>query len=67
MKILMATMSMGIGGAETHILELSKELKKRGNEVWVASNGGKYNDELREYGIHIVQAPLHNKNPKNML
>jgi glycosyltransferase involved in cell wall biosynthesis len=67
MKILMATMSMGIGGAETHILELSKELKKRGNEIWVASNGGKYNDELKECGIHIIDAPLHNKNPKNML
>ena len=67
MKILMATMSMGIGGAETHILELSKELKKRGNEVWVASNGGKYNEELEANGIHTVWAPLHNKHPKNML
>ncbi len=67
MKILMATMSMGIGGAETHILELSKELKKRGNEVWVVSNGGKYNEELEASGIHTVWAPLHNKNPKNML
>jgi len=67
MKILMATMSMGIGGAETHILELSKELKKRGHEVWVVSNGGKYNDELEEFGIHTVWAPLHNKNPQNML
>ena len=67
MKILMATMSMGIGGAETHILELSKELKKRGNEVWVASNGGKYNEELESFGIHTIWAPLHNKHPKNML
>ncbi len=67
MKILMATMGMGIGGAETHILELSKELKKRGNEVWVASNGGKYNEELEEAGIHTVWAPLHNKHPLNML
>ena len=30
MKILMVTMAMDIGGAETHILELSRELKKRG-------------------------------------
>lgn len=67
MKILMATMSMGIGGAETHILELSKELKKRGNEVWVVSNGGKYNEELEAFGIHTVWAPLHNKHPKNMI
>ncbi len=67
MKILMATMGMGIGGAETHILELSKELKKRGNEVWVASNGGKYNEELETAGVHTVWAPLHNKHPLNML
>ena len=29
-KILMATMGLDIGGAETHIVELSKELKRRG-------------------------------------
>ena len=67
MRILLATMSMGIGGAETHILELAKELKKRGNEIWVVSNGGKYNEELEEFGIHTVWAPLHNKQPINML
>ena len=27
MKILMATMGLDIGGAETHIVELAKELK----------------------------------------
>jgi glycosyltransferase involved in cell wall biosynthesis len=67
MKILLATMSMGIGGAETHILELAKELKKRGNEIWVVSNGGKYNEELEAFGVHTVWAPLHNKKPQNMI
>ncbi len=33
MKIFMATMGLGIGGAETHIVELAKELKARGHEV----------------------------------
>ena len=28
MKILMATMQLDIGGAETHVVELAKELKK---------------------------------------
>ena len=41
MKILLSLMKLDIGGAETHILELAKELKKRGNVVYVASNGGK--------------------------
>ena len=40
MKILMITMSMGSGGAETHILELSKGLRARGIEIHVASAGG---------------------------
>ena len=35
-KILMTTMGLNIGGAETHIVELSKELKKNGLylKVW---------------------------------
>ena len=40
MKILMTTMSFDIGGAETHILELCRELSRRGHEVTVASKGG---------------------------
>ena len=46
MRILLVTMGMDIGGAETHILELAKELKRRGNEIYVVSNGGKYIEEL---------------------
>ena len=48
MRILLVTMAMDIGGAETHILELAKELKRRGNEIFVASNGGKYVEELKD-------------------
>ena len=36
-KILMITMGLDIGGAETHIVELSKELKRRGYDILVAS------------------------------
>ena len=42
MKILMATMGMDIGGAETHIVELSKQLKSQGHDVIIVSNGGVY-------------------------
>ena len=44
MKILMATMKMEIGGAETHILELAKALSARGCEVTVVSAGGVFVD-----------------------
>ncbi|MDD5944535.1 MAG: polysaccharide pyruvyl transferase CsaB [Clostridia bacterium] len=61
-KILMTTMGLNIGGAETHIVELSKELKKRGYDVMVASNGGVYVDELKEAGIKHFDVPLNTRN-----
>lgn len=56
-------MAMDIGGAETHILELSRELVRRGIEVTVASNGGAYEAELAACGIRHVAIPCHTKNP----
>lgn len=67
MNILLVTMGMDIGGAETHILELAKELRKRGNVVYVVSNGGKYVEELSQSGIEHIWAPLHNKKINNMI
>lgn len=65
-KILMTTMGLNIGGAETHIVELSKELKKRGYDVLVASNGGVYVDELVEAGIKHYDVPLNTRNAVKM-
>ena len=59
-------MAMDIGGAETHILELSRELKKRGCDVTVASNGGAYEGELASCGIPHVKIPCHSKSPIHM-
>ncbi len=66
MRVLMATMKLDIGGAETHIIELSKALSRRGIEVTVASNGGAYEAELKEAGIRHVKIPFHSKNPSCM-
>jgi len=57
----MATMSMGIGGAETHILELSKALVRQGHQVTVASNGGVYVDELLAAGVGHEVIPMHRR------
>lgn len=65
-KILMTTMGLNIGGAETHIVELTKELKKRGYDVMVASNGGVYVDELTEAGIKHFDVPLNTRNVGKM-
>ncbi len=66
MRVLMATMQLDIGGAETHIVELSKALARRGLEVYVASNGGAYEKELAEAGITHIKVPFHSKNPMCM-
>lgn len=63
MKILMVTMSMGIGGAETHILELCRELHRLGNDITLASFGGVYADELTSLGIRHVSLPMNKKDP----
>ena len=60
-KILMATMGLDIGGAETHIVELAKQLKVMGHEVVVVSNGGVYVPEIEAAGIRHYQAPLHRR------
>ncbi len=61
-KILMVLMGLEIGGAETHVVELSKELKKQGYDIIVASNGGVYEKELEEAGIKHYHAPLNQRN-----
>ena len=67
MRIVMVTMGLDIGGAETHIVELVKELKKQGHDVAVVSNGGVYVKEITQAGIRHYQAPLHRRSVKDML
>ena len=66
-NVLLALMQLVIGGAETHVVELAKELKRQGMNVIVASNGGVYVKELEEAGIKHYNVPLHNKKPQNMI
>lgn len=66
MKILMALMGLEIGGAETHVVELSKELHKQGHTVIVASNGGVYEQTLEAEGIPHVKIPMHLRNAFTM-
>ena len=61
MKILMATMGLDIGGAETHIVELAKELKAEGHDIVIASNGGVYVPEIKAAGIRHYSVPMHRR------
>ena len=67
MKILMTTMSMDIGGAETHVMELAKELHRQGHTVVIASNGGVYVPELEKCGIRHVTVPMNQRSVPLML
>lgn len=66
-KILMTTMSLDIGGAETHITELCKALKKLGYDITVASGGGVYVPTLEAAGVKHVTLPLATKHPLKVL
>jgi glycosyltransferase involved in cell wall biosynthesis len=66
-NILLTLMGLEIGGAETHVVELAKGLKKEGFNIITASNGGVYEQELINNGIKHYKVPLHNKKPHNIL
>lgn len=66
-NILITTMRLDIGGAETHIVELAKGLSREGFNVIVASAGGVYEKELTDNNIKVYRVPLDNKKPHNVL
>ncbi len=65
-RVMLSLMQLNIGGAETHVVELARELKRRGCYVVVTSKGGVYVKELEKEGIKHYVVPLQNKNPLNM-
>ena len=66
-KVMMVLMGLEIGGAETHVVELSKELHRQGYEAVVVSNGGVYERELTDAGVRCYHAPLHKRSVPLML
>lgn len=67
LNVMLSLMQLDIGGAETHVVELAKELRRRGFNPVVTSNGGSYVSELEDAGIKHYVVPLQNKNPMNVL
>ena len=64
---MMVLMGLDIGGAETHVLELSRELKRKGFDIVVVSAGGAYEKELTESGIRCFYAPLNKRDVSLMI
>lgn len=67
MRILLVATRMGIGGAETHILTLSRALKKRGHHVCILSSGGAYLPALISAQIEHVTLPLDRKDVASVI
>jgi len=67
MKIMMALAGLDIGGAETHVVELSKEMKRRGHEVVMISGGGVYQREAEAFGIKHYTVPVKERNYANII
>ncbi|MBR2743029.1 MAG: polysaccharide pyruvyl transferase CsaB [Clostridia bacterium] len=65
-NILLVTMSLDIGGAETHFIELACALKKRGYNIICASRGGSFVRVLDEAGIKHYEVPLTSKHPSSI-
>lgn len=63
MKILILTDKLDIGGAETHIALLARELMENGHEVTVVSAGGAIAERLKSSKITHVSMPLGTHSP----
>jgi glycosyltransferase involved in cell wall biosynthesis len=64
--VLLLPMSLGIGGAETHVVGLARHLSARGWDVRVASAGGELVKDLAAAGIEHVTAPLDSRSPLDL-
>lgn len=61
MNILILTTHLNPGGISRYVLNLSKGLKQRGHNVWVASGRGEWVDKLRRNGINHKHIPIKTK------
>ncbi len=63
MKILMLIDSLDIGGAETHLEVLSRELNSTKHKIIIVSAGGVIQEKLKRDGIKCISFPdITNKN-----
>lgn len=66
-NIVILTMGLDIGGAETHIVELAGALRQKGHKVTIFSNGGAFTEQLKKMDIDHIEAPMNNKRPKSLI
>jgi glycosyltransferase involved in cell wall biosynthesis len=59
-------MSLDLGGAETHVITLARELARWGHPVAVVSRGGRLTADLEKSGIDHFPAPLDSRSPLSL-
>lgn len=65
--VLLAAMALDLGGAETHVISLARELKRQGHTVVVASAGGRLVPQLTEAEIPHILVPMASRSPMALL
>ena len=63
LTILMLVNQLDIGGTETHVLSLAKQLKKEGVKVIIGTAGGALLDSFSASDIEVVHLPFQSDNP----
>lgn len=61
MKILHITNHLNVGGITSYVLTLSKGLKQRGHNIYIASYGGQLLAKFEEAGIIYIPVPIKTK------
>lgn len=67
MKLLYVTNTMAVGGVETNLVRLTRELRRLDHEVWVASAGGRLVEALEANGVRHVTLPISIRRPDRLL
>lgn len=65
--VLLAAMALDLGGAESHVISLARELRRQGHSVVVASAGGRMVPLLTKIGIPHTHVPMDSRSPVAML
>ena len=63
MKILLCITKMDMGGAETHLLELARELTRLGHKVDIAAGPGRLSAEAEATGLRVFSLPPWRRSP----
>ncbi len=61
MKVLQLLPALEVGGVERGVIDLAREMKRRGEESVIISSGGELVQELQKLGIPHYTLPVHRK------